>query len=449
MGKTEDDNRKGRVFIRTFGCQMNDADSERLMARLQKSGYQAVCQPHQAEIVIVNTCCVRQHAQQRALGYLSSLKHLKNQGTVFCLIGCLASMLGKKLLVDYPFLDIVCSPHRLPEFLEFLRKAEEGSKCVATGESRNPFLEDLPESGGEVTASVPITKGCNNFCSYCVVPMTRGRLVSRPMEKIVAEVKKLTEQGVREITLLGQNVNQYGQDLPDRSNFLDLLYRVHEVSSVARIRFLTSHPRDVPERLVDVFKNLPKLYRHFHLPLQSGCDRILAAMNRGYTLFKYLDLVDRIRSVTPEISLSSDIMVGFPLEGEKEFRQTYNAVAKIGFNELFVFLYSARPDTAIFSLGDPVPYPVKKQRHAAIYGLQQLISREKLAFLEKKEVQAFVIRASQKKGYLVARTDFDQVVIIPGEKKLVGRIIKVRIITAGQNLLFGFPHYENSLTGVC
>ncbi|HOL67986.1 MAG TPA: tRNA (N6-isopentenyl adenosine(37)-C2)-methylthiotransferase MiaB, partial [bacterium] len=365
---------KKKVFIRTFGCQMNDVDSERLLARLEKAGFLPAERPENADILIVNTCSVRAHAEQRGLGYLCSLKHLKNSGRIFCLIGCTASLYGQELVEKYPFIDLVCSPGRLPEFPDLLAQAEKGSRVVATGEGGWPFLQDLPQLSDQVTASLYVTRGCSNFCSYCVVPFTRGRLVSRPKKEIVDEVKHLTEQGVREITLLGQNVNQYGADLPDGHSFVKLLCEVHEISGVSRLRFLTSHPKDVPRELLLAFRDLPKLYRHFHLPVQAGSSKILKAMGRGYDASDYLRLIDAVRSLVPEVTITSDVMVGFPLEEEEDFEQTLTLVERVRFHDLFVFKYSPRPGTAAARWGDPVSPEVKARRHRVILELQQSIS---------------------------------------------------------------------------
>ncbi|MCM8757053.1 MAG: tRNA (N6-isopentenyl adenosine(37)-C2)-methylthiotransferase MiaB [Candidatus Omnitrophica bacterium] len=428
-----------KVFIRTFGCQMNDVDSERLIALLEGAGYKHETELQQADVVIVNTCSVRQQAETRALAYLSSLKSLKKKGKIFGLIGCTASLHGQAILERYPFIDIVCGPGRLPEFLLLLKKAIQGQKAVALGESPCPFLKHSGKKV-EIAASVPVTKGCNNFCTYCVVPFTRGKLLSRAPQEIIDEVKMLAEAGVREVTLLGQNVNEYGQDRQfGQTNFVDLLEKVHEVSGVQRLRFLTSHPKDIPEELLKCFLFLPKLYRHLHLPLQSGSERILEMMNRGYTFNRYLAIVEKVRSLLPEISISSDILVGLPPETERDFEQTMKAVKEIRFTDLFIFKYSPRPGTVAATWEDVIPTEVKKTRHQQLLNLQKSISESILKEFCGKPQSVFCLRRSSKKSaYLLGRTNLDIPVIFKGSEALIGQEVRVMITESSANLLRGY-----------
>lgn len=426
-----------KFYIRTYGCQMNFLDSEKLKVILLKNGFEQTESPEIADIIIVNSCSVRKHAEDRAIGYLNSLKPLKRKGKVFCLYGCTANIYGKEIIEKYPFIDVVCGPNRISESSEILKDALKGEKIIATGESENPFVDDVIEVGSEVSASVSITKGCNNFCSYCVVPFGRGKLVSRKEEAIINEIKKLVEKGVKEVVLLGQNVNEYGLDID--TDFVSLLEKIHQIKEIVRIRFLTSHPKDVPESLIFAFRDLPKLCKHFHLPLQSGSDRILKLMNRKYTVSHYLGIVEKVRDVCPEISITSDIMVGFPTETESNFLQTYKLIEKVKFDELFVFKYSPRPKTTAAKLHDDVSKEEKERRHRLIYNLQEKITRKINERYIDRIVDVLVEKESYKrKGYFVGKTHTKKTVLFRKEKDVkTGQIVKVKIIDASIHFLSG------------
>ena len=416
---------------------MNFADSERVKALLLKNGLTEVSSPEEADVVIVNSCSVRKHAEDRMFGFFSSIKNLKKDGKVFCLFGCTANLYGKKILEKYAFIDVVCGPNRFGESISFINKALEGKKIVATGESENPFMDEILFPSGEISCSVPITKGCQNFCSYCVVPYARGSLVSKSSGKILEEVKGLAGKGVREIVLLGQNVNEYGKD-SGGTDFVELLEKIHQIDGISRIGFLTSHPKDVPEKLLLSFKNLPKLYNHFHLPLQSGSDRILKLMNRKYTITHYFDIIKTARSFVPDISITSDIIVGFPGESEEDFMETYNTVKEIKFDDLFVFKYSSRSGTAASKLKDDVPVKEKERRHLLILNLQERITGKINQGYMGKTVNVLVQKESyKKKGYLVGKTDTKKTVLLKGDVSLIGKIIKVKIAGSSVRFLSG------------
>ncbi len=324
-----------RFYIRTYGCQMNSADSARLAALLTARGWRPAATPQESDLIIVNTCSVRDHAEKRALGYLHSLKALKKRGVRFGLYGCIANLQGAGILQRYPFLDIVCGPNRIEESVGFLVNpaASPAGPVVLIGESDRPFISELPPVD-DAACDVSITKGCDNHCSYCVVPTARGRLVSKPPAQVLDEVRRLADRGVRQVTLLGQNVNEYGRDITGVA-FVDLLEEIHEIEGIRRIHFLTSHPKDMPDSLIRAFTSLPKLCRHLHLPLQSGADRILKLMNRRYTAGDYLAIVDKLRTVAPDTALTSDIIVGFPSESETDFLATYGLIEQTRFDDLF------------------------------------------------------------------------------------------------------------------
>jgi len=424
-----------KYFIKTYGCQMNFCDSERLMALLEKEGFYAVNSLQDAKFIIVNTCSVRKHAEDRAINFLRSNINLKRKGKIFCLIGCTANLYGKELLERFDFIDVICGPNRYKELPEVLSNIKNGEKIVLTGEVENPFIDEI-KNDVDVSSSISITKGCENFCSYCVVPYTRGKLISKPAKKIIEEVKKLVEKGVKEVILLGQNVNEYGKDTGE--NFVELIEKIHGIEGIVRIGFLTSHPKDVPEKLLYLFRDLPKLYKHFHLPLQSGSDRILKLMNRRYTVSHYLGIVEKVREIVPNISITSDIIVGFPGEKEEDFMETYKIVEKVKFDDLFVFKYSPRPKTKASKFPDDVPQKEKERRHSLILNLQDKISLDKNKAYEGKIENVFVRKSSYKrKGYLVGRTETEKPVLFQGEEDLKGKVLKVRIIEGFRHYLFG------------
>ena len=416
---------------------MNFLDSEKLETILLKNGFEKVDNPEDADVLIVNSCSVRKHAEDRAFGYLNSLKFLKNRGKIFCLYGCTANIYGSQIIEKYPFIDVVCGPNKIRESPKILKEALNGEKIVCVGESDNPFIEDLINVGGKISASISITKGCNNFCSYCVVPFGRGRLMSRSPQSIIDEIKRLVDKGIKEIILLGQNVNEYGKDIG--TDFVSLLEKIHQIDGILRIRFLTSHPKDVPEKLIFSFGDLPKLCKHFHLPLQSGSDRILKLMNRKYTVSHYLGIVEKVREVCPDITITSDIIVGFPTESEKDFLQTYKIVENVKFDELFVFKYSPRPKTSASKLPDDVAKEEKERRHRLIYNLQQKITEQINKNYIGKIVEVLVEKESyKKKGYFIGKTHNKKTVLFRKEGNVkIGDIVNVEILNSSIHFLSG------------
>ncbi len=425
---------RNRVFLRTFGCQMNSCDSEKLIALLKKEGYEQTLNPREADYIIVNTCSVRKHAEDRAMAFIRSLKNIRGKREkVLCLAGCMANLYKEELLKEHSFLDIVCGPNHYKELPQILK---EGGRVCRTGDNESPFIESGKAFAGTVSASVSITKGCENFCSYCIVPFTRGSLVSKTSSQIMEEIQDLADRGIREITLLGQNVNEYGTDTGE--SFTRLLEDINNIQGVERFGFLTSHPKDIPDRLVQALKHLSKLYKHLHLPVQSGSDRILQLMNRRYSAKHYMEIIDKAREAIPDINITSDIIAGFPSESDKDFCQTIDAVNKIEFDDLFVFKYSERPGTRAALMEDDVPREEKERRHREIMDLQDSISLKKNRRMEGAVTEIFVRKKSFKKpANFMGKTAANKTVMVNADNLEPGSYKKVRILRGCRHYLEG------------
>ncbi|MBN1445613.1 MAG: tRNA (N6-isopentenyl adenosine(37)-C2)-methylthiotransferase MiaB [Candidatus Omnitrophica bacterium] len=423
-----------KIYIKTYGCQMNFYDSEKIKALMVKKGYGIADSPGEADFIAVNACSVRKHAEDRAMAFLSSHMPLRKKGARLCLLGCTANLYGEDILKKHPFIDIVCGAgnyERLPEMLGNTKR-----KTCSAGESENPFIEDPVIACGDISAFVTVTKGCENYCSYCVVPFTRGKLASRKPSDIYAEVRSLAGRGVKEIVLLGQNVNEYGKD--SEARFTDLLEKIHNIEGILRIWFLTSHPKDIPDELLLSFKNLPKLYRHLHLPLQSGSDRLLLLMNRRYTLARYLEIIKRAREIAPDITITSDIITGFPSETEKDFEDTVSAVKKIEFDDLFIFKYSERPGTAASGMQNDVPQKEKERRHKVLLDIQEDISLKRNTLFNGRTENVFVVKPSTKKnGCFMGRSEGNKSVIFRASHSAPGTLESVVFNYADRRYLFG------------
>ncbi len=421
-----------KYYIKTYGCQMNFYDSERISSLLDKNGFEKVNKIEEASFVFVNTCSVRKHAEDRAFGFLNSIK---SKNKIFCLIGCTPNLYNEEIFKKIPFVDVICGPNTYNQLVEILPKIEKGEKVILTGESEKPFIYEKSKEKNKISSFITISKGCENFCSYCVVPFTRGKLVNKPFEKIIEEIKNNVENGSKEIILIGQNVNEYRYN---GYNFVDLLYNVSEIEGLERIGFLTSHPKDIPEELLFSFVKIPNLYKHLHFPLQSGSNKILEKMNRKYTIEDYLKIVEKSRQICPEISLTSDIIVGFPGETEDDFNQTYNIIKEIKFDDLFVFKYSPRPKTLASKWDNSVSQSEKESRHKIILDLQDEISLMKNKDLVGKILDTLCLKESQKKqGFLIGRDIRKKVVLFKGEKNLIGKVVKVKITIGTRNYLLG------------
>ncbi|OGR35293.1 MAG: tRNA (N6-isopentenyl adenosine(37)-C2)-methylthiotransferase MiaB [Desulfuromonadales bacterium GWD2_61_12] len=427
-------------FLETFGCQMNVVDSERIVELLQELGYRQVEDAEGADLILLNTCSIRDKAERKVYGHLGRYKGLKtaNPSLILGVGGCVAQQEGEALLRKLPYLDLVFGTHnvhKLPEMV--LKVAQKRERCRETDfldrETRLRLFPRRPAAAG-VARFVTIMQGCDNFCSYCIVPHVRGREISRPATEILGEITVLATAGVREVTLIGQNVNSYGLKGSGEPSFGELLTAVHAIAGIERIRFVTSHPRDLSDDVIAAFGRLDKLCRHLHLPVQSGSDRILAAMNRGYDSAHYLDRVARLKTVAPDIRLTTDIIVGFPGESDADFAATMSLIEKVGFADLYSFLYSPRPGTAAAELVDTTPAVLRQERFDRLLTVQGGISRRLWAADVGRILPVLVEGQSrQGAGQIFGRTVWNRVVNFAGDIGLVGQTIPVRIVRSNRN----------------
>lgn len=383
------------VHVITHGCQMNVHDSRRIVQVLAGLGYRETPDPAGADLVLINTCSVRARPENKVLGTLARLRPLKEfrPGMRLAVCGCVAQQHGQDLLDRVPWLDLIFGPDRIPDLPRMIRELDEGGRVAATGMDDPEdyrFLEVDPSSEPGPTAFVTVTKGCNRFCSYCIVPFVRGREASKPLDLLVREVRGLVAAGVREVTLLGQNVNAWGRGLPGDPRFADLLETVSAIPGLRRLRFVTSHPADAEDRMLDLFGRLPNLAPYLHLPVQAGSDAVLQRMHRGYTVAHYLGRLERVRRACPDIALSTDVIVGFPGETREDFEATLALVQEARFDGMFSFAYSPRPGTAAARWPDDVPAPEKAVRLAEVQSLQDAISASRMARYRGREVEVLV-----------------------------------------------------------
>lgn len=434
-----------KLYIQTYGCQMNQYDSDRILQIMARRGYDQTDRIDAADLILLNTCSVRDKAEQKVYSALGSWKEFKEarDGVIIGVGGCVAQQEGEHLLKRVPHLDLVFGTHnihRLPELVEQVESSR--ARTVETEFYRDPgYMEDLegePRVRG-AKAFVTVMQGCNKVCSFCIVPHVRGRELSRPSARIVAEVQALARKGVVEVMLLGQNVNSYGKLMPGEVSFAALLGRIDAIDGLERIRFTTSHPQDLSPELIDAYARLAKLCEHLHLPVQSGSDAVLARMRRGYTVREYRDRIERLRDRCPEISLSTDIIVGFPGESGDDFEQTLELLRDLEYDEIFSFAYSPRPQTVSAKLyADNVPQEIKKARLAALQSFQREISlkrnRRRIGRREEILVEG---PARLGKGQIMGRTRGSRIVNAAGPESLTGRIVPVRITGATANSLIG------------
>ena len=419
------------AYVETYGCQQNEADSEQLRGMLEAAGYGLTDSAEGADAVIFNTCAIREHAEQRVFGNVGALEHTKRRHPrqkIF-LCGC---MMGQPAVVErvknsYPYVDAVFSTHHLWEFPSLLLRVLTGKKRVFSVEdSAGSIAEGIPVvRTNTLKAWVSIMYGCNNFCSYCIVPYVRGRERSRRPQDVLDECRALIAQGYKEITLLGQNVNSYGRDLDCGMDFADLLAAVAELDGEFRLRFMTSHPKDASRKLFDTIAKYDKICKQFHLPFQSGNDRVLHAMNRRYTAAQYLELVDYGRSLMPELVLTSDVIFGFPGETEAEFEDTLKLIERVRYDALFTFIFSPRAGTPAASMDDPTPRAEKNQRFDRLCALQNRISEEKHRAYIGKTLRVLVDGRDGDK--LTARTDGGRLVRLDGGDELIGQFLNVTV----------------------
>ena len=449
-----------KLYIHTIGCQMNVYDSDQMAKTLIPLGYQRTPSPRTADLIIVNTCAIREKAEQKVFSFLGRLADLKrkNPGLVLAVGGCVAQQEGKKILERVPYLDVVFGTHaigRLPGIIE--RVASKGYRIVDV--EMGEEIEELdsarmPEDTGNVTRFVTIMQGCDNYCTYCVVPYVRGREASRVPEHIIAEIRMLVKSGVREVTLLGQNVNSYGKK-EGMCSFPELLSRVNETEGLERIRFTTSHPKDLSEDLMKAFQSLDKLCRHIHLPVQSGSDRILKKMNRKYTRDIYLEKVGKLRQICPDIAITSDMIVGFPGETHADFEETLDLMRAVEYDGLFAFHYSDRPNAPAARFSDKISESEKKARLQELLELQEYFTLKKNEALvgSTQEILADGLSKRQtgegenlKSAQWTGRTSGNKIVNFtkdenqaPCNEIVTGQIIPVRIDRALSHSLWGEP----------
>ena len=422
---------------------MNVVDSEQIAGLLEEMGYESTCAPEEADLILLNTCTIREKAERKVVGHLWQFKPFKesNPELIIAVGGCVAQQEGERLLEQLPHVDVVFGTHnihRLPELVENAKRGRRSHEVAFLDKETRLRLFPKRCCDGSVIQFVTVMQGCDNFCAYCVVPHVRGREISRPRTEIVAEVRSLVERGTREVTLVGQNVNSYGNNLPDEISFAELLRMVHDVPGIERIRFVTSHPRDISDELINCFADLPKLCSHIHLPFQSGSDQILGLMGRGYNRRSYLDRVAFLKRVRPDIRLTTDIIVGFPGETEGDFRDTLALVEEVRFADAFTFLYSPRPNTRALNLQDDTPGVVKQQRFQCLLDIQEQINVEIWAGDVGKNFPVLVEgKSRQGNGQLFGRTVWNRIVNFNGGPELIGRTVPVKIIASYKNSQLG------------
>ncbi|MCB1890023.1 MAG: tRNA (N6-isopentenyl adenosine(37)-C2)-methylthiotransferase MiaB [Rhodocyclaceae bacterium] len=436
-----------KLYIRTFGCQMNEYDSDKMADVLGATeGLEKTDNPEEADVILFNTCSVREKAQEKVFHDLGRVKHLKqrNPNLIIGVGGCVASQEGDAIVARAPYVDLVFGPqtlHRLPTLINERRQSGRSQVDISFPEIEK--FDNLPPARVEgASAFVSIMEGCSKYCSFCIVPFTRGDEIYRPLGDVLAEVAGLVEQGVREITLLGQNVNAWRAPMApgdsDMADFAFLLECVHDIPGIERLRYTTSHPREMTPRVVEAYTRLPKLVSHLHLPVQAGSDRVLAAMKRGYTALEYKSLVRKLKAARPDLSLSSDFIVGFPGETEADFEATMKLIDEVGFDTSFSFVYSARPGTPAADLADDTPQAVKLARLAR---LQKRIEEQAGAISAAMvgSTQRVLVEGPSKKNpdELAGRTDNNRVVNFPGRARLVGQFVDVTITSALPHSLRG------------
>jgi tRNA-2-methylthio-N6-dimethylallyladenosine synthase len=427
-----------RYFIWTIGCQMNKAESQQIAGYLDSAGYQAATSFSHADLVVLNTCVVRQSAENKVLGTLSLLKGLKDEHPALQILvtGCFVNSHTQELQRRFPHVDLLFKPGDYPELIAWAQQQDMPIEQRLLRYPRNDAGMALSPC-----ALVPITQGCDNFCSYCIVPYRRGREVSRPLEEIVCEVEELVRRGVKEVTLLGQNVDSYGHDLPGHPGLADLLGKLSSIDDLARIRFLTNHPKDMSLKLIEAMASLNKVCEHLELPVQSGDNDILKAMRRGYTVERYRELVHTVRSKIPHISLSTDIIVGFPGETEEQFEHSLSLVQEMRFDVIHVAAYSPRPGTIAWrEYQDNIPAEVKKGRLNKIEELQTAIASEINSQLQGKEVEVLV--EGKKKGKWFGRTRSNKLVFFEDAGGWLGHLAIIQIEKTSPWSLGG--HVENN-----
>ncbi len=429
----------GRVplaLVHTYGCQQNVSDGDKMRGMLAQMGYAFTDEVRKADFILYNTCAVRENAESRVFGNIGALKHEKevNPNLIIGLCGCMTQQesVVQKIKQSYPQVDIVFGTHALHRLPEFLYTALQDKKVFDRCDDETDIAEGLPVlRTGKWKAWLPIMYGCNNFCTYCIVPYVRGRERSREPEDILQEARSLIQDGYKEITLLGQNVNSYGKTLAQPIRFSQLLQKINAIEGDFRIRFMTSHPKDATHELIDTIAACDKVCKHIHLPVQSGCNRILQAMNRHYTVESYLELAEYARKKIPGVSFTSDIIVGFPGESYEEFQQTLELIKIMRYDALFTFIYSSRPGTKAAMMDDPVPYEEKSRWLQELLDLQRKIGENNYQTYVGKTLQVLADGPSRSgPDYISGRTDTNIIVNFKGSRAQIGQFLPVRITEA-------------------
>lgn len=442
---TLENNMDKKLFcISTYGCQMNEEDSEKLSGMLKSQGYERTENKEEASIIIFNTCCVRENAENKVFGNLGQLKQLKkkNPNLVIAICGCMMQQVGMadKVLKTFPYVDIIFGTHNAHKFPEYLHRVlQEGVQVKEILNKEEGIVEGLPiDRKSDVKAFVTIMYGCNNFCTYCIVPYVRGRERSRKSEDIIKEIEELVSQGYKEITLLGQNVNSYGKGLEEDIDFAGLLRKVNEVKGLERVRFMTSHPKDLSDDVIMAIKECYKLCEQVHLPVQSGSSRILKEMNRHYDREYYLDLVKKIKSEIPDVTLTTDIIIGFPGETEEDFLDTLSLCEEVGYDSAFTFIYSRRNHTPADKMENQIPDDIK---HDRFNRLVEAINKK--VVIKNKEYEGKVVEvlvegpSKNDETKLTGRTRNGKLVNFAGDEKLVGELVNLKIVRAQPFSLIG------------
>ncbi len=434
-----------QYYLRTMGCQMNEHDSEVIAGLLLSLGYEPTDSVDEADLILYNTCCVRENPERKVYGHIASYRRLKElkPDLIIGICGCMTQQKNelKQIMKRLPHVDLIFGTHNIHRLPELLDRVQSGERIVEVWDEApytegQDYRDSLPkERQSRLKAFVNVIYGCTNFCSYCIVPYTRGREHSRLPENILSEVRSLAEAGYKEITLLGQNVNAYGKDLSIDTNFSTLLAELNTIEGLERIRFTTSHPRDMGDDLIAALADLDKVCEHLHLPVQAGSNDLLRRMNRGYTREYYLDLVDRIRKSVPHISLTTDLIVGFPGETDEDFAQTLSLVEEVGFDSAFTFIYSPREGTPAAKMENQIPEEIKKERIYQLIELQNKISAEHMDKLVGRTLEVLVEGESE--DGVVGRTRTNRQVYFPGSPDLIGQLTQVQVLEASTWTLKG------------
>ncbi len=431
-----------KVFIKTYGCQMNKYDSEKMAGVLDEHNYSLTDDVYSADVILLNTCSIREKSEQKVFSKLGRLKKYKthNPNLIIGVGGCIGQINSKTILKRVPYVDLVFGTlniHRLPSLID---KVYNGDGPVSEIFSDAEYsVEEYPVSReNNIQAWVSIMHGCNNYCSYCVVPYTRGREISRKSHNILNEIKILSQQGCKEVTLLGQNVNSYGKDNNEGITFPRLLEKIHKIPGIERIRFVTSHPKDFSGELIKIINDCDKVCEQIHLPAQSGSNKILSLMNRGYKIESYIEKINLLKSNVPGAALSTDIIVGFPGENDQDFEATVDLIEKVEFDNVFLFKFSPRPNTAATKLPGQIDDKIKKNRFETLLNLQKRITLKLNKFLEGK-IERILVEGKSKNNQskLTGRTRTNKIVNFPGEDDLIGKIIPVKIAHSGLYSLEG------------